>query len=357
MLVAANQMKVSVNRLLADPEFYLFNYQAREGTSEFLIVNEELLGRAPFVDIRLAPFARGQFTISTADLTDLVGNEPGTRPRQHFIFHHAFVCSTLLARCLAESDAFFSLKEPQILRQLSDLKRESGANGELPRGWGRVLKTHLQLLAKNYSHGNQVVIKASNVSNNLVEDVIDHSPDSQLIYLHSSLPEFLVANLKKPGETRRKIPDLLARVAAYSDFLETCPQFRELGRASFLETCGLLWLASHYNFLHHCRAADNGRVRTLAMRDFLAEPAAVLTRVCRFFGHDPSPAELRRMTDDAILARHSKDPNQKYDEHTRSVENARVYRQHAAEISAVVSRLDPVTRELDIPARLEGMAL
>lgn len=357
MLVTANQMKVSVRRLLTDPEFYLFGYEAHSGSSEFLIVEESLLEQAPFVDIRLEPYARGRFSVPTSELANLVGNEPGVRPRQHFIFHHAFVCSTLLARCLAHSGAFFSLKEPQILRRLSDLKVEAPRAGPTDPGWGRLVSTHLRLLAKDYSRGGQVVVKASNVANNLVEDVVQQAPDSRLLYVHSTLPQFLVANLKKPHETRDKIPALLTRVAGYADFLDRCPRFRDLDSASFLQACAVLWLCSHHNFFRHAGHSAESRARTLAMNDFLERPAATLDRVCRLFGHEPSAEELARMTAGDVLQRHAKDPRRPYDCETREAENTAVFRRHAREIRDTVAWLEPACEELDIGNRLRASAL
>ena len=76
-------MQVNVGRLVADPEFYLYSYAENSDTSEFLIVNEELLDVAPFIDNRIEPYARGQFSVGSAQLSELVNNQPGPLP-QHW---------------------------------------------------------------------------------------------------------------------------------------------------------------------------------------------------------------------------------------------------------------------------------
>lgn len=357
MLVAARQMKVSVHRLLVDPEFYLFNYEPSAGMSEFLIVNEELLERAPFIDVRLAPHARGQFSVPTSELTRLVGNEPGARPRQHFIFHHAFVCSTLMARCLARSDAFFSLKEPQILRELSDLKHEATLRGVPEPAWARLLDTHLRLLAKRYSHGSQVIVKASNVANNLIGDILAGTGDGRLLYLHATLPEFLVANLKKPPATRERIPALLRRVLRYSDLPERLPDLAVVDELDFLQRCGLLWLASQFAFLQQAEGDGRKRTATLTMREFLSEPRTALSRVSRFFGHDPTECELDRMTDPSLLERHAKDPRRRFDRTIRREENASIFRAHSGEIGRVAEWIAPAVGSLEIESRLARLGL
>lgn len=356
MQLAASQMKVSVSRLVADPEFYIFNYAEQNETSEFLIVNQELLEQAPFIDNRLERFARGQFTIATTQLNELVDHLPRPRPARHFIFHHAFVCSTLLARCLAQSDAFFSLKEPHIVRRLADMQRVRRGNPALinPRNWSRLLNTHLQLLAKDYSHGDKVVIKASNLANNLLPEILQHTARGNCLYVYSGLEDFLVSNLKKLRETQQKIPWLLQTFSQDSDFFQRHPMFGDFTRFSFLQQCALLWLLCNYNFLGCLSGQQNPRVKTLSMDRFLASPRESLARVSRFFDHAANEAELENMCG-SILHVHAKDPNLPYDAGIRQRENERIVSQHGDEIARAKAWLSPLVTSLDINNRLDAL--
>ena len=359
MHVSASSMKVNINRLMVDPEFYLFDCSKNTEHSEFLIITEQLLELAPFIDSRLAPFARGQFSVSTRELAELVRHSPLPRPAQHFIFHHAFVCSTLLARCLSQSRAFFSLKEPHILRKLADLRRSKHhwSNGEPGSDWGRLLKTHLGLLSKNYSRGDTVIVKATNVANNLMPDILTDAPESKLVYMFCSLEEFLVSNLKKAEDTRQKIPALFHLTAADANFFSAYPAFRTAEERDFLEYCALLWLASNHNFLMQAEAAPPGRVCTLAMNAFLESPREVLSATSRFFGFNANASELDSMTANAVMQRHAKDPNLVYNKGSRERENAAIRLRFGKEISQTALWLARHCNPEDIYSRLEQLSL
>ena len=359
MLLDASSMKVSIYRLMVDPEFYLFNYAENSKTSEFLIINEDLLEIAPFVDSRLEPYARGRFTIPTRELDDLVANMPRARPRQYYIFHHAFVCSTLLARCLAQSEAFFALKEPQIVRRLADMARIKQASGEIrdAQGWGRFLNTHLQLLAKNYKSGRSVVVKASNLANILMPEILKHTRDSKLIYMYGPLEPFLISNLKKLTETQEKIPSLLNLIARDGDFRRRYPALADASGFSFLQQCAVLWLASNDNFLAQAASLYPSRVRTLNMVDFLVRPREALSRASGFLDHEATEDELGQMSGDAVMKRHAKDPNLPYDATDRERENAGVLKEHGPTIAAACRWLESQADVPDISARLASAAL
>lgn len=342
MHVNAAQMKVSIYQLMLDPEFYLFNYLEKNQSSEFLIVREQLLDIAPFTDIRLEPHARGQFTVPSKELALLVDSQQHARPAQHYVFHHAFVCSTLFARCLAQSDAFFSLKEPQIIRRLADLARSNRLHGKASedKKWGRFLNTHLQLLAKNYTHGNSVIIKATNMANNLLSDIICHAGASRIIYMHCPLRDFLVSNIKKTKETQDKIPTLLKVFTQDADFYRQFPRFKGHLNLSLLQNCALLWLVSNSNFLHSIKSTESNNVATLNMLDFLAAPRQVLAASSRFFGHQASATELDLMCHDSVMNRHAKDPNLVYSSAIRAAENRRIEDRYGKQISAAIAWLN-----------------
>ena len=205
MLVQTREFKVTVPSLLFDPAILVFDFAANGEFTKFLVVDELMLDRSPFVDIRFEPLAKAQFWVNTAELFALETRHDVARPQPAFIFHHAFVCSTLLARCLNQVEAFFSLKEPWILRRLADYKRASGRLAAGPR-WREFFRNYVRLLCRDFSTGRTPVIKATNVANNLLADVLGYMPDSPILYLYSDLESFLISNLKKPDDTRQKIP-------------------------------------------------------------------------------------------------------------------------------------------------------
>jgi hypothetical protein len=356
MLIDASEMRVPPRALLFDPEFYVFDFDPKRNLTRFLIVAEEHLHQAPFIDIRFEPLAKASFAVPSAALVTLENLHREQRPRTAFIFHHAFVCSTLLARCLGESAAFFSLKEPWILRRLADTRRDPGLKIH-DREWKPLLLTHLALLARNYRSGKTPVIKATNVANNLFADVLRLLPDHRKLYLYSNLESFLVSNLKKLEETRRKMPELAKSFIREEDFAQRFPQFCDIGQLSFLQVCALVRAASLYNFQVNADRYRSLNVRTLDMDVFLARPADTVCALARFFGHEPGADELAAMVGPGVMGSNAKEPQLGYDRETRRLEADRIAVSNRAEINFALTWAEPLERQLGLPEGMQSRQL
>lgn len=356
MLINASDMRVAPRALLFDPELYVFDFDPKRNLTRFLIVAEEHLDQAPFIDIRFEPLAKGSFSVPSAGLVALENLHREQRPRTAFIFHHAFVCSTLLARCLGESAAFFSLKEPWILRRLADTKRDPGL--KIPdREWKPLLLTHLALLARNYRSGKAPVIKVTNVANNLIVDVLRLLPDHKMLYLYSDLESFLVSNLKKPEDTRRKMPELAKSFIREEDFAQRFPQFCDIGQLSFLQVCALVRAASLYNFQVNADKHQSLNVRTLDMDVFLARPADTVCALSKFFGHEPDPEELAAMVGPGVMGSNAKEPRLGYGRETRRRDADRIAASHRTEIDFALAWAEPLERKLGLPEGMQSRQL
>lgn len=356
MLVKAKDFQVAPRALLFDPELHLFDILPDRNLLRFLLVDEQHLEQAPFIDIRFESLARGQFFIPAFELFSLENQHDSTRPRPAFIFHHAFVCSTLLARCLNQADAFFSLKEPWILRRLSDIKRDR--QRRIPRTqWKQTFRSCVALMAKNYRSGQAPVIKATNVANNLVADVFRYLPGYPALFLYSSLEDFLVSNLKKPSETRQKMPDLAAWFVSDGDFAQRWPAYADLKKLGFLQICAVVWMANIHNLRKDTERYAGAAIRTLAMRRFLDRPADTLAALSAFFGHAASEGDIARMTSPQVLRSNAKDSRQSFDDSDRQSESQLIRQQHAAEIEAALAWAAPVIEGESLMGFLDSLAL
>lgn len=356
MLVQTREFKVTVPALLFDPAIHVFDFAANGEFTKFLVVDEPMLDRSPFIDIRFEPLAKAQFWVNTAELFALESRHDVVRPQPAFIFHHAFVCSTLLARCLSQIDAFFSLKEPWILRRLADHKR---ANGNLAAGprWREWFCSYVQLLCRTFSTGRTPVIKVTNVANNLLTDVLRFMPGCPVLYLYCDLESFLVSNLKKPDDTRQKIPALARGALGDGDFLQKHPDLPDIARLSFLQVCGLYWLVSLYNFRDSMRKYPDARARTLSMGDFLGDPARSLGLVSRHFGHEPDAAETQVMVDARVMRTNAKDQSAPYGIEQRQAEMDRIRSRHERELRDAMAWIDSLAGPLEISEFMLGHRL
>ncbi len=347
MLIKTTDFRITVPALLFEPGYYVFDFALDNHVTKFLLVNEDHLKLAPFVDNRFEPLAQAQFVMSTKELFTLEKMHDIKRPQSAFIFHHAFVCSTLLARCLNQIDAFFSLKEPWILRRLADLKRAHGLKIP-PDQWQAMFTSYLGLLAKNYQTGRTPVIKVTNVANNLLTDVLKYFPDQKILYLYSDLESFLVSNLKKPPETQKKMPALALAFLLDGDFAQRFPQFSDVNHLSFLQVCALVWLVNLYNFKRGVEKSNQSNVRTLEMKDFLGDMGENLKNLSSFFGHQATPGEIDTMMDPKITETDAKHQDVAYTRQSKRRELEQVLGKHGAEIDKTLRWINPLVEKLGI---------
>jgi hypothetical protein len=347
MLIKTTDFRINAPALLFDPEYFVFDFALDSGLTKFLVVDESNLRLAPFTDIRFEPLAQAQFAMPTKELFGLERMHNTKRPQTAFIFHHAFVCSTLLARCLDQIDDFFSLKEPWILRRLADLKRTQGRRIP-PNQWREMFSGYLGLLANNYKSGKTPVIKVTNVANNLITDVLKFQPDQKILYLYSDLESFLVSNLKKPRDTQEKMPDLAVAFLMDGDFAQKFPAFSNVPRLNFLQVCSLIWLVNLYNFQRSVVKFEPSNIKTLEMTDFLTNMAENLQNLSKFFGHEASANEVEQMMDPGVTETDAKHQDKVYGRESKQQETAQVLDKHGNEIGETIKWIKPLIEKLGI---------
>jgi hypothetical protein len=354
MLVSDSE--VSDEALLFDPRYYLFDTIPSTGETRFLVTNERELAAATFADIRFEKSTTGDVRVDTVNLVELVHESMQARPQVGFVFHHAFVCSTLLARSLNEIPAFFSLKEPWILRRLADIKRQHA--GKIPAGhWKLIVSAYVDLLAKHYRSGDSLIIKATNVANNLLWDIFCFWPDSPVLYMHSDVRAFLVTNLKKNRETQQKMSALLTDFIKDSDIRSRLRKIEIPRNRSLLQTCAIIWVANIYTLKRAAEKYSPARLRCIDMDTFLKNPKMTMRGASRLFGHEPNEHDLLRMTSKEIMGRNAKDQHLRFDSTTKAEEDGRVLSARRDEIAAVVEWIDPLIHELELCEFLRDRAL
>jgi hypothetical protein len=356
MHVKVNECRFTGYSMMFDPQIYVFDFSMERKITKMLLVDEENLSAAPFIDINFEPMAKGHFFLPTMKLLELENEHNIQRPRSSFIFHHAFVCSTLLARCLDQLDAFFSLKEPWIMRRLADTKRNP--DERIPRTeWKRMFQVYMMQLARNYTSGKAPVIKATNVANNLIPDVMKYLPGHGITYLYSGLENFLVSNLKKPEETKQKIPGLASQFANDEGFARLYPGFSDTANWTFLQACAVMWLSSLYNFHAYWKKIQCQNVCTIEADSFLQKPEQTLKALATFFGHEPDDPEVSRMTSTEVMGSNAKNSSQAFGAKKRASESKLILETHGKEIRQTVAWIDPLLRDLGLMEFMSSLHL
>jgi hypothetical protein len=346
-LVDTRDCKVTIPALLFAPEFYPFDFVAKSGLTRFLVVEERILDLSPFIDIRFEPLSQAQFWVNTRELFALEGQHDIRRPQPVFIFHHAFVCSTLLARCLNQVQYFFSLKEPWLLRRMADHKR---ANPQVvgSTAWQETFCRYVMLLCRNFHSGKVPLIKVTNVANNLLAEVLRFLPGSKSLYLYSDLQSFLVSNLKKERDTQQKIPGLARDFIGDAGFARRHPQWCDVAGLSFLQVCALTWLVNLFNFRQCVEEFGSSQVRTLDARLLLQDMPATLAALSHYYGHAPGPADIQRMLDPQVTRTNAKDQSRAYGQEQKQRESQQIRERHAQELEQAAAWIAPLEKELGL---------
>lgn len=241
-------------------------------------VTRESLAAAAFLDDR---WDRAGCAAQSVPLAELVPDGPGARPV--FIWHTAFCCSTLLARCLDKPGRNLSLREPAALMEVANIKRRDGvAVSDL---WLRGL---LPSLAASAGTDACVTIKPTNTVNNLIADTARLFPQARHLFLTSSLRAFLTS-LAKKGEAGRSFARRLFTIFAMDGHPVARSDPRQLMQMSDLQIAAIVW---HMQIATLQAALAQGPAAAFASLDgdaFVAAPAAALTAVDGFLALSSVP--------------------------------------------------------------------
>jgi hypothetical protein len=149
-----------------------------------------------------AVFADYRLEIRDEDLQDqsLSLDGPALKVKQGerfcFIFHTAFCGSTLISDLLDQPGSVVSIKEPQGIRDLSEIKAYYLDWMSLRQLQG-MLVAYLTSMADWATSDRHILIKPSNLANGLASDLVEEAGGSKAVLLSCSMEDFLLACLGK----------------------------------------------------------------------------------------------------------------------------------------------------------------
>ncbi|MGH8272086.1 MAG: hypothetical protein ACRESG_07150 [Gammaproteobacteria bacterium] len=295
---------------------WLYAWDFAADRAHFLRVDRDLLAQSSFLDQRIATDTANPDEVPIGEL--LAEPVPGTSSTPTgFIFHTAFCCSTLLARSLDLPGRSLVLREPATLLQLADLKRglTTSTHSE-----STLLPLTLDFLARPFAPDERVIVKPTNVVNNLAADILALRPAARALVLYDELEPFLLAVLKRPRESKRGIEQFLTRLLADPS-----------GRAwaaehalpkSLAERAALVWALQILALRALLAGAHADRIRLLAAPELLADPAAALTASAAWLGLELPREEAAAIAAGPLWTRHAKHPALPYTPEQRREEQA-----------------------------------
>lgn len=322
---------------------------ATDGTLEFAVIEPAEFNRMTFHDGRdFTPTQiRGPFPL--ADVAAIVagaGLKPGSKV--NYIFHSAFCCSTLLARCLDMDGKILSLREPNLMLDLANLKRFNHPIYADPERWIETLSLAISLLAKPMDNRQGVLIKPTNITNNIIPDLLESSPASRAILLYSNLRSFLISLIKKGQPGLAYARQTLQILNMDSDFVSGVTG--DIGKQlSDLQIIALVWRLQMSVFADVLASFPHGRVASLDSRLLIEDPAGTLRRVIAFYGYEVSESEIGNITTGPLFHQHAKVAGQPFDAAKRGEETRRVEDEFGKKLDQVVAWEKTLNSERALP--------
>ena len=209
------------------------------------------------------------------------------------------------------------LREPATLLQLADLGRGRTTS---VRSETELLPLTLNLLMRPFATGERVLIKPTNLANNLAPALLDLHPASRALLLYDELESFLLSVLKRPRESERGIEQFLARFLAD-------PVGRAWAAANPLpeelaERAALAWTLQILELRAWLESTTRERVRVLTATELLADPVAALQACAEWMDIGLTGAEASGIAAGPLWMRHAKHPSLAYTPARRREEQA-----------------------------------
>lgn len=301
-------------------------------------------------DHRAATFLEDSYLPPSAPRVDarvdaVAAAVPRRETNAHLILHSAFACSTLMARAFDIPGVAMGLKEPFVLNDAA----QRILNAANPAA---LVEPILTLLERPFGEDEAVIIKPSNIANNLVPAMLTARPGWRAVIMYSPLPGFLQSVAKK---------GLFGRVWARRNFaflrrwgaLDAGYSEAEVFEQADLQIAAMVWLTHQAHFCSLIRQFG-GRLLTIDSNRFLEQKAASFEALAGHFGLQ---LDAEAIASGPAFDQHSKQLGRTFGAARREQEYAEVDRAYGEEISMVLHWATTVAQVLKVPMELPSPLL
>ena len=256
------------------------------------------------------------------------------------MFHSSFCGSTLLSAVLQSPSTFLSLREPLILRRLSDAFADSTKPGRPPFD-PELLRPCVAPLTGSYRRSQSVLIKPTNMSLNLIGGLLKNDPEAPALFVYDSLRSYLVSCLKKTAETQTKMRWLADRLVRSVYRLADYRQHFQRVEDPVLQAAAIVWHVQISEF-RRLLLQLGSRAGSLRFQDLLEDPREWCTAAARFLRPDVAPEDWTRILNWDALNRHAKEPAMAYSLARREAEKTLIERHYRKRILATLAWSQPL---------------
>lgn len=297
---------------------YLYAWDFNNNLAHFIELDREDLYNSSFLDQRISA-KDNSLTTASIDTVMTQSIHDATHTTPVFIFHTAFCCSTLLARSLDIPGKTLVFREPLTLLQMADLKR---GLSKTSRDYQPLLAMTLKKLTNSFIHEKQIIIKPTNLANNLIADLINIYPTTRILLLYDDFESFLASVLKRPQESATGIDLFLKRLLADTSRSPQKISNSETGEKLHLKAA-LAWALQKLE-LNDAVTKYADWIRIIYTPDFLASPEPVLLETARWFNLNLAPGAFHNIANSPLWGVNAKHPAQRYDASLRAKEKAQL---------------------------------
>ena len=287
-----------LDSIFVSPELYLQSFDIAGNTMTFMPMTSETYRSTSFLDERIH---RAQPVDLKVDMNGFMDTFRAVRPTPKplgFIFHTAFCCSSLLARCIQELEGTLVLREPVPLRTLSKGWFDS-TNASACRKMGDVLRA---LLSRRFGD-EAVVIKATSHCNNIMAELLEMYEKTRAIFIFSSLEESIASFLKNPDrrEEARSFLGIMKNLIPPEHSLEDCQRLIDA------KLVALLWVLQVGLYCELASTRFSGRMIALNCNQLLADPVAALLLAAKHLEIETSRATVENVVSSSTFGLHAKE--------------------------------------------------
>lgn len=290
--------------IATDASWFPATLDLQRGTVGFARTDRRELAHQPFLD--------GRWDRSKLERTSLRFDEikvPDARAtdavRLNFIWHTAFCSSTAIAGALDAPGKNLSLREPEALTLLADLKRANG--GAVPANAAQIL---FALLARRFDAREAITVKPSNAANYLLPEAARLS-SGRWLFLYSDCASFVTAIFRR-GELRRAyVRQLFEKIAGDSAQDRRWP-IENYFALTDLQIAAFCWHLQIAELRRAMTLVTSDRVASLDCDAFLDEPGRVLSETDRFLGLNIGSEQIATLIG-TLMQRDAKSPASRFD--------------------------------------------
>lgn len=281
---------------------------------------------------------------------DEISQIPVTKlPRPSYIFHIGHVGSTLISRLLGEHINLLALREPNILRQFSEMQIAENGSGARWNAdiFDRRLVEVQNWLSRSFHPDQNVMIKASSFVSPLAETLLKDKGDG--LFLFASLERYLQTILA--GEASKKEAEALAdlRLLRLNRYLEN--HTIDKAQLSFYQKVGLGWLCEMTTLTKAYDNSQSANIRWMNFDSFLSDPTVELVNAASHFGLDMTPQMADDLINSPIMTRYSKAPEYEYSPSLREELLAEAAQNHSEGIGHTMQWVEKMAKHQPAIAR------